>query len=203
MNRAPAKGCVWPVLAPAGAFVRAGAVLRGMRGLSRRRVSSQARAYFCSIVASLPARLSPREMCRTGTANEDFSTARRGVVFRLKRADVCTADAAICVRLKPAIWFSRCVLRLNHACHAFLLRCFMFDHACCLPHSAKQNGLRNVAFLFRRGARSPVARSRIVDMVIELCRFTSGLYVSLWRSRRRDEGTRETELAARRKNDFA
>ena len=77
------------------------------------------------------------------------------------------------------------------------------DHACCLPHGAKQNGLRDVAFLFRRGSRSPIARSRIVDMVIELCRFTSGLYVSLWRSRRRDEGTRETELAARRKNDFA
>ena len=45
-------------------------------------------SIFFSIVASLPARLSPREMCRTGTANEDFSTARRGVVFRLKRADV-------------------------------------------------------------------------------------------------------------------
>ena len=84
-------------------------------------------------------------------------------------------------------------MRLNHACHAFLLRCFMFDHACCLPHSAKQNGLRNIAFLFRRGSRSPVARSRIVDMVIELCRFTSGLYVSLWRSRRVTE-TWGTEL---------
>ena len=92
------------------------------------------------------------------------------------------------------------VLSSVHACHAFLLRCFMFDHACCLPHSAKQNGLRNVAFLFRRGSRSPVARSRIVDMVIELCRFTSGLYVSLWRSRRRTKGTGDAERTRRTEN---
>ena len=88
---------------------------------------------------------------------------------------------------------------MNHACHAFLLRCFMFDHACCLPHSAKQNGVRDVVFLFRRGSRSPVARSRIVDMVIELCRFTSGLYVSLWRSRRRTKGTEGRGERSRRR----
>ena len=32
VNCAPAKGCVWPVLAPARAWVRAGAVLRGGEG---------------------------------------------------------------------------------------------------------------------------------------------------------------------------
>ena len=42
----------------------------------------------------------------------------------------------------------------------------MLDHACCLPHSAKQNGLRYVSFLFRRGSRSPFVRSRYVCMVI-------------------------------------
>ena len=36
----------------------------------------------------------------------------------------------------------------------------MLDHACCLPHSAKQNGLRNAPFLFRRGSGSPLARSQ-------------------------------------------
>ena len=41
-----------------------------------------------------------------------------------------------CVRFTPAIRFYWDVLRSVHAC--------------CLPHSAKQDGLRNVAFLFRR-----------------------------------------------------
>ena len=64
-------------------------------------------------------------------------------------------------------------------------------HACCLPHSAKQDGLRYVAFLFRRGSGSPVLRSRIVSAIIGLCRFTLSLRVSLWRSRRRTKGRGE------------
>ena len=44
------------------------------------------------------------------------------------------------------------VLRLSHACHTFLSECPAFDHACCLTHSAKQDGLRCVPFLFRRGS---------------------------------------------------
>ena len=66
---------------------------------------------------------------------------------------------------------------------AFLLGCFASVHACCLPHSAKQDGLRYLAFLFR-GSRSPFVRSRGVGAVIFLGRFTSGLCVYLWRSRR-------------------
>ena len=50
-------------------------------------------------------------------------------------------------------------------------------HACCLPQSAKQDGLRGVAFLFRHGSGSPVARSRIAGAVIRLGWFTSGLRV--------------------------
>ena len=52
-------------------------------------------------------------------------------------------------------------LRSFCACHAFLSKCPVFDHACCLPHSAKQNGLRYVPFLFRRGSGSLFARSRM------------------------------------------
>ena len=44
------------------------------------------------------------------------------------------------------------VLRLSHACHTFLSECPAFDHAFCLTHSAKQDGLRCVPFLFRRGS---------------------------------------------------
>ena len=80
-----------------------------------------------------------------------------------------------------------------------LSRCFAFDHACCLPQSAKQDGLRYVAFLFRRGSGSPVARSRIAGAVIRLGWFISGLRVFWRRSRRstRERGGRGTESAAR------
>ena len=99
--------------------------------------------------------------------------------------------------IMPALRSCWNVLRSVHACLTFLLECFAFEHACCLPHSAKQNGLREVTFLFRRGSGSPVVRSRIDGAVIGFRGFTSGLCVSLWRSRRRTKGTRGTESAAR------
>ena len=89
------------------------------------------------------------------------------------------------------------VFRLSYAGHTFLSVCLAFDHACCLPHSAKQNGLRYVAFLFRRGSRSSFVRSRGVGTVIAHGWFTLGLCVSLWRSRRDYRGRWVTELAAR------
>ena len=63
--------------------------------------------------------------------------------------------------------------------------------------SAKQDGLRYVPFLFCRGSGSPAERSQIDGAVIGFRGFTSGLCVSLWRSRRRTKGTRRTESAAR------
>ena len=73
-------------------------------------------------------------------------------------------------------------------------------HACCLPLSAKQDGLRYLAFLFRRVEIAIRVFSRHSSVICH-GRFTSGLYVSLWRSRRgyRGAGTRErgTGLAAR------
>ena len=98
--------------------------------------------------------------------------------------------------ITPALRSCWNVLRSVHACLTFLLECFAFEHACCLPHSAKQNGLREVTFLFRRGSGSPVVRSQIDGAVIGFRGFTSGLCVSLWRSRRRTKGTRRTESAA-------
>ena len=81
------------------------------------------------------------------------------------------------VRFTPVIRFYWDVFRLSYAGHTFLSVCLAFDHACCLPHSAKQDGLRYVAFLFRRGSRSPIARSRIAGAVIRLGWFTLGLRV--------------------------
>ena len=51
VNCAPAKGCVWPVIAPAQAFVRAGAVLPGFAFLSQCFASVHAR--LCIPVAAL------------------------------------------------------------------------------------------------------------------------------------------------------
>ena len=67
-------------------------------------------------------------------------------------------------------------------------------HACCLPLSAKQDGLRYLAFLFRRVEIAIHAFSRH-SSVICLCGFTLGLCVSLWRSRR-VTGTRGTRNGA-------
>ena len=73
-------------------------------------------------------------------------------------------------------------LRSVHACCEVLLTRFALVHACCLSFD-KQDGLRYLAFLFRR-SRSPFVRSRGAGAVICLGGFTSSLYVYLWRSRR-------------------
>ncbi len=68
----------------------------------------------------------------------------------------------------------RLVFRSKHVqAIAFLLRRFASDHACCLPHSAKQIGLRYVTFLFPRGSESPLERSHVL---IRLSRFAGSLW---------------------------
>ena len=67
-------------------------------------------------------------------------------VFCVRSRRSCGSIEVFCVRSRRS---------------AVLSKCFAFNHACCLPHSAKQDGLRNVAFLFRRGSGSPVTRSRM------------------------------------------
>ena len=99
------------------------------------------------------------------------------------------------VRFVPGVRSYRNVLRSIHAGRAFLSECPAFDHACCLPHSAKQDGLRYLAFLFRRVEIAIRAFSQR-SSVICLGGFTSGLCVYLWRSRR-VTGERRTGLAAR------
>ena len=110
-----------------------------------------------------------------------MSCVRFALVLRFWRGVLCSSCACHTFLLE-------CLLRLIYACRAALSECLMFDHACCLPHGAKQDGLREAAFLFRRRSGSPLARSRIGDAVIGHGGFTSGLRVSLWRSRRRTKG---------------
>ena len=113
-------------------------------------------------------------------------------------AQHCGSSATVCTRLTPGLPFLTLLcLRLTPSIAvlaqllalgtrpglAFLLGRFASVHACCLPHSDKQDGLRCVAFLFRR-VEIAFVRSRGVGAVICLCGFTSGLCVYLWRSRR-------------------
>ena len=84
--------------------------------------------------------------------------------------------------LRPALRFCCSIFSRHMPGSAVLSTRLASVHACCLS-CAKQDGLRYLAFLFRR-SRSPFVRSRGVGAVICLGGFTSGLAVSLWRSRR-------------------
>ena len=67
-----------------------------------------------------------------------------------------------CVWFTPAIRFYWNVLRLIHACYTFLLECLASDSRLSLfLRQEKRDGLREVAFLFRRGSGSPLVRSRM------------------------------------------
>ena len=103
------------------------------------------------------------------------------------------------VRFTPVMRFYWDVFRLSYAGHTFLSVCLAFDHACCLPHSAKQNGLRDVPFLFRRGSGSLFARSRMsrgyraLLVHFGLVRFLAAIPTE----NERERGRRRTESAAR------
>ena len=107
--------------------------------------------------------------------------------------------------------FYRNVFHLSHACHAFLSECLAFgSYLSCVPIEmscvrftpavcrlcAKQDALRDVAFLFRRGSGSPFVRSRMSRgyrtwlVYFGLARFFMAIPTE-------NEGTRRTESAAR------
>ena len=62
---------------------------------------------------------------------------------------LCGSIAVFYVWCTPDMRFRCGVLHLVHVRYTVLLRRFVFDHACCLSFD-KQDGLRDVAFLFRR-----------------------------------------------------
>ena len=111
---------------------------------------------------------------------------RRGGAFLLE----CSALGS-----RPPCGSNRGVLRSVHACRAVLLECSALDHACravlleCLAFGSrlslflcqeKRDGLRDVAFLFRRGSESPLVRShdfaRLSDFAgsLRVCPFLYG-----------------------------
>ena len=107
------------------------------------------------------------------------------------------------VRFTPVMRFYWDVFRLSYAGHTFLSVCLAFDHACCLPHSAKQDGLRGVPFLFppwveiAGRAFSSVVRLSGLAGLLRVCAFLYGDPDGERRRRRErgdDEGTKSAAL---------
>ena len=95
-----------------------------------------------------------------------------------------------CVLFTPALRFCWDVLRSITPALRFCWNVLRSITPAVCRMSAKQDGLREVAFLFRRGSGSPqcILKCRAV---IGLVWFTSGLCVSLRRPRRRTKGRGE------------
>ena len=114
VNCTPARCCVWPVLAPAGAWVRAGGWRQGDAIL----LKCLAFDHACS--AFLLECLAFDHACSA------FLLECLAFVSRL----LCASVGMFCVLFTPALRFCWNVLRSLHACSAFLLECLAFDHAC-------------------------------------------------------------------------
>ena len=151
VNCGPAQCCVPPVVAPAEGIVRAGAGRRGGAFLLE-----------CSALGSRPP-----------------CGSNRGV---LRSVHACRAVLLECSALDHA---RRAVLlecpALDHACRAVLLECLAFGSRLSLfLCQEKRDGLRDVAFLFRRESESPLVRShdfaRLSDFAgsLRICPFLYG-----------------------------
>ena len=154
VNSAPAQCCVWPVLAPAKRW-RARGLFCGAR---RRSCGVPGSMRFPRLCQERRASPPPWESCRPQAFCSPFecvpAIGRRRAFLSECRAFISSLSRVSIgmsrVHLKPVVRFHRNVARSSQACRAFLLRRFAFDHACCLPPCAKQDGLRYLAFLFRR-----------------------------------------------------
>ena len=232
------SGCrVWPVLAPAGGIVRAGAVLRavfradaagsvaGMDVFSPK--SRKVRQPGLPVGESADHRRSRRRTKGRGERSRrrgrvrfcaSISTLRcfpRGVRWGKRWKPHC-GRAPDCAKAPLALWtlfiwvvmwgrFTRrralgrnedlTGLRSFCACHAFL-SCVPVEMSCvrsrllfaaCAPNRTACDMFRSCSAV-GRDRHSCVLGCRVV---IELGWFTSGLRVSLWRSRRRTKGRGE------------
>ena len=138
------------------------------------------RGWTCGFVAGFCARFSPAVCSSVGAVCARCALA------------VCASLSALCVRL-PCRDAELVCSAMRFCCRAwasvYARRCGSVGAVCLGSRLSfflcqeKRDGLRYLAFLFRR-SRSPFVRSRSVGAVICLWWFTSGLAVSLWRSRR-------------------
>ena len=135
-----------------------------------------------------------------------LSSASPGLAFLSRRfalgiARPCVPADAPCVQRVPVVAFlspridlgsflsRRFALGIARPCVPVAALCPRFTPAVCrlAPNRTACGILRSCS----AGSRSPFVRSRGVGAVICLCGFTSGLAVSLWRSRRGCRGHEE------------
>ena len=180
VNCTPAKGCVWPVIAPAQAFVRAGAVLRGFAFLSRRfAIGSWLALQFCRGVL-------PRPMAGLAVLLRRFASVH---------ARLCVPVAALCHRLMAGL----AVLSPRFAIGSWLAlrfcrRALPSAHGWpCGSVAALCHRLTPVFFLLEEketacdslrscsaGSRSPFAHSPVLARLSAFGGFTLGLCAFLY-----------------------
>ena len=204
VNCAAARRLCLPDIVPAQGYRACGAVRRGdvvlsvclafgscracvPLGMSRVRFVPGARSYRNVLRSITPA------VCRIAPNRTACGSVAR---FAFVHAGVCGSGGAVCRRSRRGLQFYCGVLPSVHAGRAVLLRCFAFgSRLSFFLCQEKRDGLRYLAFLFRRVEIAIRAFSQR-SSVICLGGFTSGLCVYLWRSRR-ITGERRTGLAAR------
>ena len=193
-------GLVWrlcpPDAVPAEAFVRAGLFCAALLCADAKKRYSASRGVNCGLAWRLcpPDIVSAEAFVRAGVVlRGDVVLLRRSAFdhvcctflsecFAFGSCLICGSIAAPYVRFTPAIRFYWEVLRSAHACLFSFVR--KRETACDMFRSCSAVG---------RDRHSCVLGCRAV---IGLCRFISGLHVSLWRSRRR---TKERGERSRRR----
>ena len=150
----PARRKCLPVLAPAQAFVRAGNGGDNSECGMRNRGASDALVRRCGSGAALCPRFAPGLRGSGAALCRRFMPGLRGSGAALCprfASSLRGSGAALCPRFMPSLRGSGAALCIWCAPGlAFLLGAFASVHACCLPHGDKQDGLRYLAFLFRR-----------------------------------------------------
>ena len=193
VNSRPAKCCVWPDLVPAQAFVRAGGtagvMLNWGTGNERvRRCGSGAAVFprftfdiavlswrlplFMSILAFLLSRFASVHVQRCGSEGNLRSVRARG----------CGSGGNV-----RSVHIRRC--GSGGRLPSFRAQSRVSVVALCLGSrllfaALRQTGRLAISCVSIPQVEIAFVRSRSVGVVIGLCRFTSGLGVSLWRSRR-------------------
>ena len=226
VNCGSAKGCVWPVLAPAEGIVRAGVGLRerggfvACGGVRLWRLSALTRRYVGvddGFVNCGPSRryvwpvLAPaEEIVRAGVGLRERGGSRAGLCSSCAGRAILS-ECRVFVRAHHA-FLSQCrvFVRAHHAflseCrvfvrahHTFLSKCRAFDHACCLP-PVRQTG--RLALCSVPVPPWVVIAIRAFSSVVRLSGFVGSLRDCAFSGgdpdgERRDGGTRGTESAAR------
>ena len=116
-------------------------------------------------------------LCLAGYSSGSGDCARGGC-----SAGGCGSCAGLRSLYAGRAFLLECLV-LVRAHHTFLPKCFMLDHACCLPHERQTGRLAICSVPIPPWVVIAISAFSGCRAVIGLGWFTSGLCVSLWRSR--------------------